>query len=364
MRRSVYIHLAVLAVLFIMPQFAHAATTEFFGPIFPGDICNCVGSAPAWGCVLQVFQNVLNAFVSLSVIGISLYIAYSGIQLMMNPTNEEKRTQARQGFTNAIIGLLIVLCAWLLVDSVMKVLYNSSDTKFGPWYSILSPDGAERCLEVRAPGDLPGLSITDPRTQNDIANGGAGNVTVVKGKPTVIPSGNSIQKADSYLPQICAAAKQSNILGQGNVLVGVLGVESHGDPNAVSNIKVKNKDGSVSIGHAYGLMQLIPETAATNGVSACRGSTMLKASAECIAALKDPQTNINAGVRYFSSLYSGTHGNLDNAIAAYNGGLKAAAPSTVCPGTTAWQCTTNSGYGETRKYVPNVEAWAQKAGHC
>ncbi len=354
MRRSVYIHLAVLAVLIVMPQLAHAASTEFFGPIFPRDICSCVGSAPGWGCVLQVFQNVLNAFVSFSIIGISIYIAYAGFQFILNPTNEEKRTQARQGFTNAIIGLFIVLGAWLLVDSVMKVLYDGTGSKFGPWNTILASDGAEYCLEVRAPGQLPGVSVTDPKTQVDIATGGTGNVTVVKGKAT-FSSGQAkavAGVASSYHAQLCAAAVQNNISGQGNVLAGVLAIESSGNPRAHSPAG------------AYGLMQLMPSTAGAFGVAACKGASNSNPSAACVNALYDPQTNINAGVKYFSYLYKNTHGNLDNAIASYNGGLKASEASHNCPGTTAWQCTVNKGYAETRRYVPNVEAVAQQSSQC
>jgi hypothetical protein len=144
MRRQYWMHLAVFGLLCILPHIAHGASTGFFGPIIPdagsGDFCSCIGSAPDWGCLLQVFQNVLNAIVSISLVLMSLFIAYAGFRFILSPANEEQRLKARQTLTNAVLGMLIILASWLIVDSVMKVLYrgNNGDTGFGPWNSILS----------------------------------------------------------------------------------------------------------------------------------------------------------------------------------------------------------------------------------
>jgi soluble lytic murein transglycosylase-like protein len=72
----------------------------------------------------------------------------------------------------------------------------------------------------------------------------------------------------------------------------IIDVESHGDPAAVSRAG------------AQGLMQLMPDTAATYGV--------LNAF--------DPYENVSGGCRYMHDLLHRYHNNLTLALAAYNAG--------------------------------------------
>ncbi len=62
---------------------------------------------------------------------------------------------------NAVVGLFIVLAAWLIVDFVMKSLYNPDawqEGSLGPWNSILV--GGDTCVQPKTPsaiGGLPGV---------------------------------------------------------------------------------------------------------------------------------------------------------------------------------------------------------------
>jgi len=165
MSRPLVAFIAV-SIILLAPQAVFAASTNFFGPIVPdgtnGQLdCNCPGSAPSWGCVLQTVQNAISFGVSMGAIIITLVIAYAGILFIANPTNPGQREQGRAMVMNAIIGLVIVLCAWLLVDFVMKALYNGSEaarvtnyTKAPalPWNAIISDesDNPSGCLVVQA----------------------------------------------------------------------------------------------------------------------------------------------------------------------------------------------------------------------
>lgn len=103
-----------------------------------------------------------------------------------------------------------------------------------------------------------------------------------------------------------------------NLIWAVMGRESSGNPNALSN---KN---------ARGLMQVIPPTAARMGVNPRR--------------LYDPETNIIAGTRYLRFLSDRFNGNLDYILAGYNAGEGAVEKYRGIPP-----------YRETRKYVKNVK---------
>lgn len=82
----------------------------------------------------------------------------------------------------------------------------------------------------------------------------------------------------------------------------VIKAESTFNPNAQS--KIKKKDGTVVDG-AQGLMQLMPKTAASLGVTDSF----------------DPEQNIAGGVKYLKQLLDRYNGNVEKTVAAYNCGM-------------------------------------------
>jgi hypothetical protein len=137
---------------------AHAA--GFSGSIVPSQCTNCPAD---YGCVLQLIQSLMNFLVYFATIIMTLLFAMAGFEYMTSGGNPEKRSQANRRILNVFIGLIIVFAAWLIVDSVMKVLYNpdaaSGSVKFGPWNQLLKADGAGNCILPRAePPSLPSIA--------------------------------------------------------------------------------------------------------------------------------------------------------------------------------------------------------------
>lgn len=114
---------------------------------------------------------------------------------------------------------------------------------------------------------------------------------------------------------VIADAHDSNLSPK--LVSAIIQVESHGDPSAVSR------------SGAQGLMQLMPDTAATYGV--------LNAF--------DPYENVSGGCRYMHDLLARYHNNLSLALAAYNAGPGNVDASHGVPK-----------YAETRAYVSRVTA--------
>lgn len=138
------------AFLLFAPLAAFAAETSFFGPII-SDACTCPGKAPGLGCVFESIRLALNFAITLACVIAALIIAYAGFLFMGSATNPEMKSRARNVLINALIGLVIALAGWLIVDFVMAKLYNPD--AFGlPWYSILK--SGDMCVEPQTLNEL------------------------------------------------------------------------------------------------------------------------------------------------------------------------------------------------------------------
>lgn len=130
-----------------------------------------VGAPLGFGGVLQLVQNGMNAAISLGILICVLVIVFAGFLWILTPTNPESHSQAKKVLTNAVIGFVIILSAWLIVDFVMKLLYDGETTNFGPWNAIII--GGDACVlktvgmkPITSGGlfDTPGLETTPDGT--------------------------------------------------------------------------------------------------------------------------------------------------------------------------------------------------------
>ncbi|MDB5237358.1 MAG: hypothetical protein JWL88_460 [Parcubacteria group bacterium] len=248
--RPIHISSALLALAAL--PFTVSAATDFFGPIIPqSGACICANPASAmdWGCVIIVFHNVLNALFSFGILAVVFFIAIAGFGLMTNGSNPAARTKARNRLLNAVVGLALILCSFLLVDTIMKALYDPntafSGGTFGPWNKILAEPGKE-CLAVNTTpiqltdgsviGSLiaTGKDILNPGTEGSSATNETGNVPGPSTRGLCTPS--SLQQAgwDSNL-----ASKMSCVTKYEN---------GSCNPSAPSGTDIGSDGKSVSIG--------------------------------------------------------------------------------------------------------------------
>lgn len=159
MKRLATLAAPLLLLILAFPAPTHAA---FYGPIVPTE-CKCdkqtiqgtsqqVTTAPDYGCVLQVIQNILKIVVTLATLVMVFYIVIAGLQFIMSGSSGDALSKAKTRITNVVIGLVVLLVAWLLIDYVMKTIYDQG--KFGPWNSILAGTGDDRCIVAKNPTGL------------------------------------------------------------------------------------------------------------------------------------------------------------------------------------------------------------------
>lgn len=129
-RYAPYAGAVLLALITVVPHFALAAA----GTLQPGftivpDVCNCAQGA-GWGCLLSVFQNLTTFILYIGVLASVLAFAYAGFLLVTNATNPSNRSKARQVMIDAVVGLVIVLGGWLIVNTLISTLTTGTLTSY------------------------------------------------------------------------------------------------------------------------------------------------------------------------------------------------------------------------------------------
>ena len=90
--------------------------------------------------VVALAQNILEWLIVVGVFVIGLIFAIGGLKITMSAGNTEAVSSAKSSMTNAIIGLIIMLAAWLIIDTVFKLFINTSassgSVSLGVWNEI------------------------------------------------------------------------------------------------------------------------------------------------------------------------------------------------------------------------------------
>ena len=119
-----YWMLVVLGLL-VVPMAAFAANTGFFGPVVPECIMDSNSICQACD-LMSTAENLLRVFISLAIGAASLMFAYAGILYVTAAANQGNIDSAKTVFINTLIGLVLILCAYLIVDLVMRAFTGQS----------------------------------------------------------------------------------------------------------------------------------------------------------------------------------------------------------------------------------------------
>lgn len=161
-----------------------------------------------------------------------------------------------------------------------------------------------------------------------------------------VPKRNLPAAVNQWAPDIWAMSARYGIAP--HLIAGVMAFESQGNKNASSGV-------------AYGLMQLIPSTAAQmynemHGYGPGDPRRLTKASFSREVLTSDPQQNIELGVYYLKKLFDQYHGNIIHMAFAYNAGqVYCPAFGTTTTATTA--CGERGADGTCLRRCQNANQW-------
>lgn len=145
--------LAFTVGLFVLPLSAQAGGIPFFGPIIDKAWMQC---PLGWGALITVINNIISLLITLAIVFVApLMIAWAGFLFVVNPVNASGKEQAKKILTNTIVGIVIALAGWMIVDAIMAVLYNKNaavpgtSTVLGTWSALIGSRGIPPCIDLR-----------------------------------------------------------------------------------------------------------------------------------------------------------------------------------------------------------------------
>jgi hypothetical protein len=291
--KTLLIGLVLGMALFVMPAAATAAE-----PLIP---CGGANQHPCQSCdVVTLANNVVGWLVgALGAIAV-LIIVYAGIKMVTSNGNHHALEEAKGMMMNMIIGYLIVLAAWLVLDYVLKALlidgnWNTIQCVEQPKISqvvawsnpgnyLYATDGwtqtsggtpgqggssmQAKCATVSTPSGTKynctaqmdactkgkGVAIVSP----------AGDTVVCTGQTYTVSGGGGVQCADGNSACSVSSLMQHGMTSsQANVMSCIAMAESSGRPSARSNTST-----------ACGTFQVIKGTWAGAATGACKDFSM------------------------------------------------------------------------------------------
>ena len=199
---------AFFFVVGLVVPLAAQATIPFFGPIVPEAVNLC---AAGWGAVIDVVNRIIELLITIAIVFIApLMIAWAGFLYVVNPVDPGGIAKARSILTNTVVGIVIALAGWLIVDAVMAVLYNSTTpvsdgSVLKTWSSIISSGDKPFCL-IRE-GSLYKLNQT---TYTGVS---ANNATMTpSGKTVGLCSPFNLACSPDVLQQVGFTQAQANVM--------------------------------------------------------------------------------------------------------------------------------------------------------
>lgn len=209
----------LFAFLLLVPVFAAEAQIMQLIPCVGGDSCRACD-------LVALAGDVINVLIYLSAIVIVMVAAFTGFKMVMGGGGGDLLKTIGQ---DILKGLIIMLCAWLIVDTGLKILVQ--DQSFGPWNQI-------QCINNPSP-TTPGVWVP--------GQPGAPGVVPDPSGYTGRTGGGQQCHGDNVACSVAALQQAGYTEAQANVMSCIAMTESTGNPNAVNRI-----------GGACGTFQALP----------------------------------------------------------------------------------------------------------
>ena len=225
--------LGVISVFFLTPAVSYALEPI----VHCGFSVNGAPTIPCTACdFFALASNAIRWLVALITLVITLVVVWAGLMIATAGGNEYAVYKAKYMLTNALIGFAILLSAWLIVDTLMKITKFGEGSALGPWNTI-NVNACKAPARTTIPGPTPGTPTT-PNPGNPYT-----------GKVSQCPPSNPYCSVD-------ALTRAGFTASQANVMSCIAMTESSGNPDTPPH----NQTHPGSNSTACGLFQVVRTT--------------------------------------------------------------------------------------------------------
>ena len=141
----------ILTPLFVTPTLVLADEHEE-----DTGLVTCSGPRECDACALvTTIDEVLDWLITIMLVIFAIVVVYAGIRLVTSGGSPDAKSSAKTMMTNAIIGIVIVLAAWILVDTLMRALLPGTDGEL-EFNGITTPWNALQCTPTIGPAEVTG----------------------------------------------------------------------------------------------------------------------------------------------------------------------------------------------------------------
>jgi len=100
----------------------------------PRQIVPCNGVDCNFCHLAELAQNLINTGIFITIFLSAMLFAYAGFNYMTAHSGIGGMQQAKNLLLNTALGLVIILAAWIVIDTLMKEIVDQG--KFGPWNQL------------------------------------------------------------------------------------------------------------------------------------------------------------------------------------------------------------------------------------
>ena len=128
------------SIVIVCALFSFFGTPTVFAQTGIAQLSGCTGLDCSACNVVHLANGAIKWLIGILFVIFALLLAIAGVKLVTSGGNHSALDEAKSSFTNAIVGFLIILSAWLIVDTIMRALVGT-DSRPGQLVSEGSATG-------------------------------------------------------------------------------------------------------------------------------------------------------------------------------------------------------------------------------
>lgn len=122
----------LLGMSFVSTHTVHAQATDVgkFSRFTVIERCNKPGVECNWKDFLDLGNEILKFAIFIAILGCTVVLTYAGFKMILNQGNSGEISKAKSMMMKSITGLIITMCAYLIVDFILDALIPKETPEF------------------------------------------------------------------------------------------------------------------------------------------------------------------------------------------------------------------------------------------